>query len=215
MNKGQSPEKNIKNILKIFKMNEDKFSTLLGIVVVFLVGMMAINYFKSANLSIWKGSISESASNTDQVEKNQAEQDKNVDVYKVVKGDDLWHISERHYKSGYNYVDIIKENNLPKSGVIVPGMELKLPKVEAKKITVETVENGTNKEMPNLVAEKASIDLDTYTTQKGDTLWSISVRAYGDGYQWTNVYKENKSIIGKNPNLLYSGLKIKLPKKTS
>ena len=112
MNKGQVSEKNIKNILKAFKMNEDKFSTLLGIVVVALVGVMMFNYFKSANLSMWKGSIFDNGATTTSTEEKADAADQKVDTYKVVKGDDLWHISERHYKSGYNYVDIIKEKKL-------------------------------------------------------------------------------------------------------
>lgn len=219
MNKGQVSEKNIKNILKSFKMNEDKFSTLLGVVVVFLVGLMMFNYFKSANLNMWKGNIFDNGSTTTAEEEKNDSPDKNIDTYKVVKGDDLWHISEKHYKSGYNYVDIIKENNLPANGRIEVGMELKLPKVEAKKITV--TEPVTKKSVeakvevsvtPAPAKTSGTIDLDTYTTQKGDSLWTISVRAYGDGFKWTKIYWENKAVIGKNPNMLYSGIKLNLPK---
>ena len=109
MNTGQSSEQRVKNILKFFKMNEDRFSTLLGIIVVFLVAGMMINYFKHANLNTWKGSLlSESEPKTttiDQLNKDTAKDDS----YKVVKGDTLWHISERYYGSGYNYVEVIKE----------------------------------------------------------------------------------------------------------
>lgn len=223
MNKGQNSENNIKNILKAFKMNEDRFSTLLGIIVVFLVGMMMFNYFKSANLNMWKGSIFNGGATTTAVEENTDSAMQKADTYKVVKGDDLWHIAERHYKSGYNYVDIIKENNLPANGRIEIGMELKLPKVEAKKLTAKesvAVKPAEKKVEVKAIAEvtptpaktAGTIDLDTYTTQKGDSLWSISVRAYGDGFKWTKIYWENKAVIGKNPNMLYSGVKLNLPK---
>lgn len=223
MNKGQNGENNIKNILKAFKMNEDKFSTLLGVIVVFLVGMMMFNYFKSANLSMWKGSIFDSGATTTATEEKTDTTNQNVDTYKVVKGDDLWHISERHYKSGYNYVDIIKENKLPASGRIEVGMELKLPKVEPKKMTVKepVADKSTEKKVevkavveatPTPAKTAGTIDLDTYATQKGDSLWTISVRAYGDGFRWTKIYWENKAVIGKNPNMLFSGIKLNLPK---
>lgn len=221
MNKGQNGDKNIKNILKTFKMNEDKFSTILGIIVVFLVGMMMFNYFKSANLNMWKGSIfNNGASTTTDTEQNDTLSEK-LDTYKVVKGDNLWRISENHYKSGYNYVDIIKENKLSKDGKIEVGMELKLPKVEAKKTTVKenlvvadkSSETKITPEItPTPVKTAGTIDLDTYTTQKGDSLWTISVRAYGDGFKWTKIYWENKAVIGKNPNMLFSGVKLSLPK---
>lgn len=215
MNKGQKSEQKIKNILKVFKMNEDRFSTILGVIVVFLVGMMIVNYFRSANLNIWKGSIFDNAATTTAETEKTEESKEKTDTYIVVKGDDLWHIAERYYKSGYNYVDIIKENKLPASGRIEPGMELTMPKVEAKKQTlvekkVEEVKAVPQAEQKNEQAER--IDLDTYTTQKGDNLWEISVRAYGDGFKWTKIYWENRQIIGKNPNILYSGLNLKLPK---
>ncbi len=216
MNKGQSSDVRIKNTLKFFKMNEDRFSTLLGIVVVFLVAGMMINYFKTANLKVWKGSLlSETQpSTTTSIDKNKDLINGEIVTYKVVKGDDLWHISEKHYKSGYNYVDIIKENKLSKDGHISAGMEIRLPKVEAKKITaVEAKPKLAIKD--NIVTEKkeaGTIDADTYTTLKGDSLWTISVRAYGDGFKWTKIYWANRTTIGKNPNLLFAGLKLNLPK---
>lgn len=215
MNKGQDREKQIKNILKFFKMNEDRFTTLLGILVVCLVAGMIFNYFKSANLSLWKGSLlSESAQSSDN--KMEEESKSTPDTYKVVKGDDLWHISEKYYKSGYNYVDIIKENKLSKNGLIEPGMELRLPRVEPKKLTV--VEKSqpvmTDKKAEIAVvpgkAEIKTIETGEYTTQKGDSFWNIAVKSYGDGYQWTKIYWANRKIFG-NPNLIHANVKIVIP----
>lgn len=216
MNKGQGSDPRIKNILKFFKMNEDRFSTILGVIVVFLVAGMMVNYFKSANLKIWKGSLlsdTQPSTTTAGEEKNSQVSDSTT--YKVVKGDDLWHISEKYYKSGYNYVDIIRENKLPKNGRIEVGQEIKIPKVDPKKITV--VEKSPTLEISSdgVVSEKmesGTIDTDNYTTLKGDSLWSISVRAYGDGYKWTSIYWANKQVIGKNPNILFTGIKLSLPK---
>ena len=219
MNKGQSSDTRIKNILKFFKVNEDRFSTLLGIVVVFLVAGMMINYFKTANLKIWKGSLlSETEPATISLEDSKKADLPGGDTYKVVKGDDLWHISEKYYKSGYNYVDIIKENKLSSKGNIEVGQELKIPKVAAKKITVvekqETKAVAPKNEavVETKSKESGTIDVDTYTTIKGDSLWTISVRAYGDGFKWTKIYWANRTVIGKNPNILFSGLKLSLPK---
>ena len=196
-------------------MNEDTFSTILGVIVVVLVAGMMINYFKAANLKIWKGSLlSDSQPSTTSTDDKKDTIGGELSTYKVVKGDDLWHISEKHYKSGYNYVDIIKENKLAKDGRIYAGMELKLPKVEAKKLTV--VEKAPKLAIKdNVVIEKkeaGTIDADTYTTLKGDSLWTISVRAYGDGFKWTKIYWANRTVIGKNPSLLFSGVKLTLPK---
>ena len=50
----------------------------------------------------------------------------------------------------------------------------------------------------------------TYTIVKGDTLWGIATKFYGNGSQYTKIYNANKSII-KNANLIYPGQKIVIP----
>lgn len=42
----------------------------------------------------------------------------------------------------------------------------------------------------------------TYTVVKGDSLWKIAKKYYGDGSQYTKIYNTNKDKI-KNPNLIY------------
>lgn len=50
-----------------------------------------------------------------------------------------------------------------------------------------------------------------YVVAPGDTLWSISVKAYGTGYNWMEVYKANAETLGKNPDQIEKGTKISLP----
>lgn len=50
-----------------------------------------------------------------------------------------------------------------------------------------------------------------YTIKKGDTLWHIALRTYGNPWSYYNIYKSNKKQI-KNPDLIFSGNKIYLPK---
>lgn len=225
MNKGQSTEKRIKNILKFFKMNEDSISTMMGIVVIVVIAGLIFNYFKTANLKTWQGMLldQQTPATTTATKEEVKEPENYLAVYKVVKGDDLWHISENFYKSGYNYVDIIKENKLGKSGVITAGMELRIPKVAPKKITI--VENAPKKEIvvkdgnfeavetKQVLTEKSSgnsISTGEYVTSKGDSLWNIAVRAYGDGFKWTKIYWANKNVIG-NPNVIFANVKISIP----
>jgi len=51
-----------------------------------------------------------------------------------------------------------------------------------------------------------------YTVVAGDSLWTISEKAYGTGYNWTDVYAANKASLDAHPNLLYVGTKLVLPK---
>lgn len=198
MSKGQNAPQKIKQILKFFKLNENVISTLMGGLVMIVIAGLIFNYFRTSNLKSWQGTLlsdQEAATTT-----NNDAADKTVATYTVVKGDDLWHIAERYYKSGYNYVDIIAENKIDPSGVIVPGQVLKIPKVEAKAITVEEVK----------AEAKAPIQESEYVTQKGDSYWDIAVRAYGDGFQWPKIYEANKEIFG-DPDLITSGVKIVIP----
>ena len=42
----------------------------------------------------------------------------------------------------------------------------------------------------------------TYTVKKGDTLWGIAKKYYGNGAKYPTIYNANKGKI-KNPNLIY------------
>lgn len=44
-----------------------------------------------------------------------------------------------------------------------------------------------------------------YIVQAGDTLWGIAQQAGGDGSQWQVIYRDNKNVIGNDPNLILPG----------
>lgn len=50
----------------------------------------------------------------------------------------------------------------------------------------------------------------TYTVKKGDCLWNIAKKFYGNGSKYTVIYNANKSKI-KNPNLIYPGQVLTIP----
>jgi len=46
----------------------------------------------------------------------------------------------------------------------------------------------------------------------GGVVRLVPARAvYGDASKWTKIYEANKSVIGKNPNLIYPGQKYTIP----
>ncbi len=124
----------------------------------------------------------------------------NGKTYTVVSGDNLWKIAEAQYGSGYNWVDIAKANNLENPSVISAGTKLTIPSVTPKIKTVASAQD---------VSYGSKITGTTYTVQKGDHLWGIAVRAYGDGYKWTEIAAVNNI---STPNIIYSGQVIKLPR---
>jgi hypothetical protein len=49
------------------------------------------------------------------------------------------------------------------------------------------------------------------TVSKDGSLWQIAQHEYGDGNKWRLIYEANKGAIGHNPNLIYAGMKLKIP----
>ena len=52
----------------------------------------------------------------------------------------------------------------------------------------------------------------TYVVKKGDCLWAIARKFYGDGSKYMTIYNANKKLLGKrSPNLIYAGDKLTIP----
>ncbi len=60
------------------------------------------------------------------------------------------------------------------------------------------------------IESSVKVDVKDYTIQKGDTLWAIAEKEYGDGRQWKRIYEFNKDVIS-NPNRPKKGTKIQIP----
>ena len=125
-------------------------------------------------------------------------------TYSVKAGDTLWNIAEKHYKSGYNWVDIARVNNLSNPDAIEEGMKLTIPSVEPKVATVIAPE--ANKGSPAIKGGE-KITGSTYKVVEGDDLWGIAVRAYGDGYKWVDIARVNNL---SNPDIIHPGTVLKL-----
>ncbi len=50
----------------------------------------------------------------------------------------------------------------------------------------------------------------TYTVRKGDCLWKIAKRLYGNGAQYAKIFEANRDKI-KNPNPIYAGQVLTIP----
>jgi nucleoid-associated protein YgaU len=189
-------ELNLKSILKTIKLNESNLSMLLGALVIIVVGFLLVNYFRDRGTGLTLPGISTSV-NEEEPTATPGEK-----TYTVVSGDNLWNIAEKYYGSGYNWTDIAKANSLVNPGVISVGHKLAMPEVSVKSPT-------TAQASPSETVKTDAISGATYTVVKGDNLWNIAVRAYGDGYQWTKIAQENKLV---NPSLIHSGNVLTIPR---
>ena len=60
-------------------------------------------------------------------------------------------------------------------------------------------------------ASPAPTTAQTYTVVKGDCLWNIAKKFYGNGSKYSVIYNANRSVIGGNPNLIYPGQVLTIP----
>lgn len=186
---------NLKDILKKLKLNEGNISMVLGILVIIVTGILVVNYFKTIKTSNLFKTAGDGA-NTSTVATGK---------HTVAKGESLWKIAESYYGDGYKWTDIATANNLENPNSIETGQELTLPDVKTEVSVKPEVKTEDTKD----TQAPGSITGATYEVVKGDTIWSIAVRAYGDGYQWVKIAHENKLL---NPNVIHPGNLLALPR---
>ena len=126
-----------------------------------------------------------------------------INEHTVVKGETLWSIAENSYGSGYNWVDIKKANNLTNDTIEV-GQKLVMPDDVATNEPTATLTSQAQTD-----SQQLSITGDVYTVVKGDCLWDIAVKAYGDGFAWTKIAQANNL---DNPNIIHPGNSLILPR---
>lgn len=62
----------------------------------------------------------------------------------------------------------------------------------------------------DLSAPEQTIEVQYYTIAKGDSLWKIAEKFYGNGSKYTGIFEENREVI-KDPDLIFPGQKIRIP----
>jgi nucleoid-associated protein YgaU len=63
-----------------------------------------------------------------------------------------------------------------------------------------------------LTAPQPQVSVEYYVIQKGDTLSAIAKRHYGNANDYPRIFEANREVI-KDPDLIYPGQKIRIPKK--
>ena len=66
--------------------------------------------------------------------------------------------------------------------------------------------NGDGLSAPEPVAET-----EYYVIESGDTLWAIAAKFLGNGSKYPEIFEANREVI-ENPDLIFPGQKIRIPK---
>lgn len=185
------------------KLNESLVSMILGALIVVLIGILAYGYFRN------------NRPNTNPVtQQTQEEINKNGELtspaaavalpttHTVAAGETLWSIAEKYYASGYNYQDVAKANNISDPLNIDVGQKLTVPKTETRQ------PQTANTNLEQTVTQN-KITGNNYTVVRGDSLWDISLRAYGDGFKWVEIAKANNLA---NPQIIHAGNTFTIPR---
>jgi len=200
----------MKEILKQIKLREDTISMVIGALVVIVVGIIVVNFFRSRDTgdTLPTGVTTEEQATT----------------HTVARGETLWDIAITHYNDGFRWVDIRDANALADANDIEVGMELIIPDIERAEdrfmagATPQEEDPAKPEEPPAPSPETETADApqdeveiagDVYTVVRGDNLWTIAERTYGNGFRWVDIAKANDLA---NPSIIHAGNQLQLPR---
>lgn len=112
------------------------------------------------------------------------------------------------YLSGNYYVQDLTRQ-ISSNGYSHSATLIKTDFGKSLKTSTSTTNKKTKKKTPKkqkkvASSPKASSAKRTYTVKRGDCLWNIAKRFYGNGAKYTRIYDANTNKIA-NPNLIYPG----------
>ena len=123
-----------------------------------------------------------------------------------------------HFLVTSNHIDIycvIKSFRYYEQGGDIGTYYYDLTMKEYRQITVRRVKVDISNRKANIEQTKTRIDntiqSKTYTVVKGDYLWRIAKKIYGNGALYKKIYNANKEVIGGNPNKIRPGQVLIIP----
>ena len=85
--------------------------------------------------------------------------------------------------------------------------EIEIPQIAPATNSSSTKKPTTTKRPTDTKKKKSST---THIVKRGDTLWGLAKKYYGDGSQYMKIANANKDKV-KNPNLIVDGWKLVIP----
>ena len=166
-------------------LQENYAGLILGAIIVIILGLLIVNFFSRKNEDISDGQ---------QVDLSQQEESK-PEEYKVVANDSLSKLADKFYGDIELWPVLARENNIANPNIIHVDSTLKIP---SKDQALQTKEQMTQT---------------TYKVEKGETLFIIAQKMYGDGSRWPTIARANN--LGRLPNgnpLVFAESTIKIPR---
>jgi len=100
--------------------------------------------------------------------------------------------------------------------VLMTGNALGVETVQAAELSVaeqvpiegEEIVEYTQESIQETIEQAPEVSY--YEIQKGDSLWKIAAKFYGDGTKHTQLFEENREVI-RDPDKIFPGQKIRIP----
>lgn len=73
---------------------------------------------------------------------------------------------------------------------------------------------GVSKVEEDLTTAQTEPEASFHTVEKGDTLWAISKKSYGNGSKYMAIFEANKPMLS-DPDKIYPGQKLRIPAHTA
>ncbi|KKP66909.1 MAG: Peptidoglycan-binding lysin domain protein [Candidatus Roizmanbacteria bacterium GW2011_GWA2_35_19] len=179
---------------------EKYINLILGMLVAFLISSLTYKHFlKNINfnlaINLPKFSIPVKKVQNKIVVKREAK------TYIVEEGDDLWHIAEKFYGSGFNAYDISIANKLNDASILETGSKIFIPNVKRREATIGDISASATSQV---IYSK-----DKYVVQPGDSLSIIALKVYGDLNAWTRILQANNL---SSPDNIEVGMVLSIPR---
>lgn len=120
--------------------------------------------------------------------------------YTVESGDSLWRIAEKYFGDGNFWRKIYAEN------AEVVGSDPN--KLQVGMVLTIYLNQGDGSMITAVSADGTMGN--SYTVQRGDTLWKIALKVYGRGWRWRRIYDANTDKIS-DPGQIYVGQVLFIP----
>lgn len=163
------------------------------------IGMMSFYFVIVISINVFPFQVKLPNANNNKIDKL-AKPRTPVKTYTVAEGDDLWHIAEKFYGSGFNAYDISVANKINSLLPIEVGQKLVIPKVARRQPTVGEI---------SAISTQVTYTEGKYIVQPGDSLSSISQKVYGDLFAWPKILQANNL---PNADIIEVGMILTIPR---